>query len=65
MVKQMDVKQLDEIMMRQLEILAQINEVVQHGEPELVAKNAETMLDIYLSLRSYLQASSTFDEQTQ
>ncbi|MDI9413378.1 MAG: hypothetical protein QM401_07370 [Bacillota bacterium] len=61
----MDVKQLDEIMMRQLEILAQINEVVQRGEPELVAKNAETMLDIYLSLRSYLQASSTFDEQTQ
>lgn len=59
----MDAKQLDEIMMRQLEILAEINESAQHGEPELVAKNADVMRDIYINLRSYLQVSSTFDEQ--
>ncbi len=60
----MDIKQLDEIMMRQLEILAKINESAQHGEPELVANNAEVMLDIYINLRSVHQASTTFDELT-
>lgn len=61
----MDIKQLDEIMLEQLKKLAEINNRIADCEPELVAKNAEVMLDIYINLRPCLQVSTTFDEPTQ
>lgn len=57
------VKELDKIMFAQLRMLAHINKEIKHGEPELVAKNVEVMINLYSILRCLHQDPLKSDEQ--